>query len=254
MAGDIDQQLNKALSDAHALEKQAKRMLEAAKLVTKDSEVAAIFSAHLIQTEEHARYISERLEARGKSPSKLKDAAAQASAFGLGGLVAAAPNTPIRLASVAFAFENLEVAHYRILRRLAERAGDRDTLAVAERILEQEEAAAELVAGTFDRALENALGEEPSSPLPAVAPIGKPSERQVDPKEGHPGPQQAHETEPDQPIAQPPHVETPAEGEHLASPEPGHPGAETQPVGGGVPDPEHPERIGATTPGKDTTP
>ena len=250
--GKMDDQLNKALSDAHAIEKQATRLLQQAKMVTSDSEVASIFSAHLLQTEEHERYVSERLQARGKTPSKFKDAAAQVSAFGLGSLVAAMPDTPIRLASVAFAFENLEVAHYRILRRLAERAGDRETVAVAERILEQEEAAAELVAGTFDRALENTLGEEASSPLPAVAPIGKPSDREVDPREGHPGPQQAHETDPDEPIAQPPHVETPAEGEHLRSPEPAHSAAEPRPVGGDIPDPSHPERIGATTPGKDT--
>jgi ferritin-like metal-binding protein YciE len=252
MATDIDSQLNKALADAHALEKQARRLLQAAKQVTKDSEVASIFSAHLLQTEEHERYVSERLQVRGKGPSKLKDIAAQAGAFGLGGLVAAAPDTPIRLASVAFAFENLEVAHYRILRSLAERAGDDETVEVAERILEQEEAAAELVAGTFDRALENTLGEETKSPLPAVAPIGKPSEREVDPKEGHPGPQQAHRTDPDKPIGQPPHIDTPSEGEHLESPEPGHPAGQTEPIEGGVPDPEHPERIGATTPGKDT--
>jgi ferritin-like metal-binding protein YciE len=251
MASDIDSQLNKTLADAHALEKQATRLLQAAKQVTKDSEVASIFRAHLLQTEEHERYVSERLSARGRSPSKLKDIAAQAGAFGMGGLVAAAPATPVRLASVAFAFENLEIAHYRILRRLAERAGDRETAEVAERILEQEEAAAELVAGTFDRALENTLGEEAKSPLPAVAPIGKPSERAVDPREGHPGPQQAHESDPDQPIDQPPHVDSPAEGEHLESPEPAHPAGEAEPVGGGVPDPEHPERVGATTPDKD---
>jgi ferritin-like metal-binding protein YciE len=249
---DVEKQLAKALEDAHAIEKQSTRLLQAGRRVIGDSEIAAIFSAHLMQTEEHERYVAERLDARGASPSKLKDAAAQAGAFGLGGLIAAAPATPIRLVSAAFAFENLEIAHYRLVRRLAERAGDRETMAVAERILEQEEAAAELVAGSLDRALERALREEPSSPVPAVTPIGKPSERDVDPRAGRPGPQQAHETEPDKPIAQPPHVQTPAEGEHLTSPEPGHPAGETKPIGG-VPEPTHPERIGATTPGKDAS-
>jgi hypothetical protein len=46
---------------------------------------------------------------------------------------------------------------------------------VAERILEEE--AAELVAGTFDRALEIALGEPGRSPLTPVTPLGKPSDR-----------------------------------------------------------------------------
>jgi hypothetical protein len=78
-----------------------------------------------------------------------------------------------------------------MLRSLAERAGDRETTAVAERILEQEEAAAELVAGTFDRALEHTVGEDPVSPLPGVTPIGTlPSERTPE-DVGDPGPQGA---------------------------------------------------------------
>ncbi|HEX2397944.1 MAG TPA: DUF892 family protein, partial [Solirubrobacteraceae bacterium] len=69
------------------------------------------------------------------------------------------------------------VASYRLLRRLAERAGDAETVSVTERILEQEEAMAELVAGTFDRELETALGEPGRSPLTPVTPLGKPSGR-----------------------------------------------------------------------------
>src|SRR5207249_11342188 len=141
------------------------------------------------------------------------DMARQAAALGAGALVGAMPDTPMRLAVTAFAFENLEVATYRVLQRLARRAGDADTLAMAERILEQEEAAAELVAGTFDRALEITLGEPASSPLTPVTPIGKPSERAPVPGVQHPGPQQAHEKPPDEPIDQPPHVDTPTEGE-----------------------------------------
>jgi len=83
----------------------------------------------------------------------------------------------VTLSAAAFAFENLEIASYRFLRRLAERVGDTDTVAVVDRILEQEEAAAELVAGTFDRALEAALGEPAESAVTPVTPIGKPSDR-----------------------------------------------------------------------------
>jgi hypothetical protein len=42
-----------------------------------------------------------------------------------------------------------------------------------EKILEQEEAAAELVAGTFDRSLEMPMGETPRSPVPSLTPLGK---------------------------------------------------------------------------------
>jgi ferritin-like metal-binding protein YciE len=83
----------------------------------------------------------------------------------------------VKLATTAFAFENFEVASYRILRHVAERAEDQETVSVVDRILEQEEAAAELVAGTLDRALEVALGDPAESPLIPVTPLGKPSER-----------------------------------------------------------------------------
>ena len=62
----------------------------------------------------------------------------QASAIGLGALTQVAPDAPVRLAMTAFAFEHLEIATYRMLARLAQRAGDAETVAVAERILEQE--------------------------------------------------------------------------------------------------------------------
>jgi subtilisin family serine protease len=61
------------------------------------------------------------------------------------------PDTPIRLAETAFALESHEAAAYRMLRGLAERAGDERTALVADRILEQVEEAAALVADSFDR-------------------------------------------------------------------------------------------------------
>ncbi len=58
-----------------------------------------------------------------------------------------------------------------------------------------------------------------------------------------------------QPVDQPPHVDSPTEGEHLSSPEPGHPVDETAPAGGVPPRAhEHPEDIGETTPDKQSSP
>ena len=231
MASNAREELVKGLTEAHALEAQATTLLEQGSSVVGDEEIAAIYRAHLMQTKEHQRYVGERLEALGSSPSKLKDTAMKAGALGIGVIAAASPKTPMRLATVAFAFENLEIATYRLLRELAQRADDQDTVAVIDRILEQEEAAAELVAGTFDRSLELTLGEEATSPVPAVTPIEKPSEREPVGGPEHPGPQQAHQTSPDEPIAQPPHVQSPSEGEHLSEPEPGHPVGTTKPAG-----------------------
>jgi ferritin-like metal-binding protein YciE len=230
MPSNDQRELVKGLTEAHALEKQASVLLERASSpkVAGDSELASVYSAHLLQTKEHARFVAERLEALGSSASRVKDAAMAAGALGIGAVLQATPKTPMRLAQVAYAFENLEIATYRFLHRLATRSGDAETASIVERILEQEEAAAELVAGTFDRALERTLGEEAKSPLISVTPIGKPSERS--PGDGdtpHPGPQIAHETGSDEPVAQPPHVQTPSEGEHMSSPPPGQPVSDT---------------------------
>ncbi|MDQ6841450.1 MAG: hypothetical protein M3025_03365 [Actinomycetota bacterium] len=73
------------------------------------------------------------------------------------------------------------------------------------------------------------------------------TEQPQSPQEGQPSP--------DQPVDQPPHVDDPAEGEHLSFPEPGYPTEETQPPDG-LPDRphEHPEEIGETTPDKQSSP
>ena len=250
MSGNAQEQLVKQLTEAHAMEKQASQLLDKGATMIGDEEIGRIFRAHLLQTEEHAKYVAERLDAHGESPSKLKDAAMQASALGIGLAAGAMPDTPLRLATVAYAFENFEIATYNLIRRLAERAGDFDTVAVVDRILEQEEAAAELVRGCFERVLELTLGEPARSPIPGVTPLGKPSEREPQPYESG-GPQDHKDKGADASLGQPEHVDSPVEGEHLDSPEPGHPAGETTPYGETVPEPEHPQPIGSTTPDKD---
>ena len=60
---------------------------------------------------------------------------------------------------------------------------------------------------------------------------------------------------PSEPADQPPAVESPTEGEHLSSPDPGHPTDETEPHGGLQDNPhEHPEDIGDTEPDKQSSP
>ena len=199
MSEGIHRTLIKQLSDAHAMEEQAIQLLDKASSIIGDEELARIFRAHRLQTEEHARYIRERLEALGETPSRVKDVAMQAGALGIGIAAAAAPDTPARLATVAFSFEHFEIATYNIIRRLAERDEDGDTVAVADRILEQEEAAAELIAGSLDRVLELTLGEPARSPLPSVTPIGKPSERDPEPYQ-HGGPQDYKDEPADAPV------------------------------------------------------
>jgi ferritin-like metal-binding protein YciE len=67
------------------------------------------------------------------------------------------PDTPGKLAAFAYAFEHLEIGGYEQLTRVALRADDGQTAALAERILAQERAAADTVSATFDQVAEASL-------------------------------------------------------------------------------------------------
>ena len=110
-----------------------------------------MLAAHLRETEGHEWLIRERLEARGATPSKAKDAALRIGGIGVGGFFGGQPDTAQKLASFAFAFEHLEIAAYELLRRVAERAADAETAAAAERILAEEQSAAAKLAATWRR-------------------------------------------------------------------------------------------------------
>ena len=56
-----------------------------------------------------------------------------------------------------YAFEHLEIGAYEQLTRVARRAGDGETALVADQILPDERAAAEMLYGTFDAALDASL-------------------------------------------------------------------------------------------------
>jgi ferritin-like metal-binding protein YciE len=147
----------KYLTDAHAIEAQAIGLLQRAPGIAGDDELASLYREHLDQTHDQQRRVSERLDALGGSPSRVKDAAMRLGALNWGGFFAAQPDTPSKLAGFAFAFEHLEIAGYELLRRVAERAGDGDTALLASGIAAEERATAERIEAGFDRADEAAL-------------------------------------------------------------------------------------------------
>jgi ferritin-like metal-binding protein YciE len=154
---DLGEQLNSYLSDAHAIEAQAIQLLSKGPDIVGQGELANAMEEHLEETREHQRLIEQRLEARGESPSKLKDAALRLGALNWGGFFGAQPDTPAKLAGFAYAFEHLEIGAYELLRRVAQRAGDTETVAAAERILPEEREAARKLHSLFDAAVDAAL-------------------------------------------------------------------------------------------------
>jgi ferritin-like metal-binding protein YciE len=153
-AQDLPKEVVKYLRDAHSLEAQAAQML---RTDPGFDALAEVFREHLDETVEHQRLVDERLAALGAHPSRVQATAMRMSALNLAGFFKAQPNTPIKLAGFAYAFEALEVGAYELLSRVAQRAGDTDTAELAERILSDERRAAERVAATWDAAVEAEL-------------------------------------------------------------------------------------------------
>jgi ferritin-like metal-binding protein YciE len=154
-----DQQLNRYLADAHAIERQASQLLQKGPKLAGAAELAAAFKDHLEETEAHSKLIEQRLKARDSSPSMLKDAALRLGGLNLGMFFKAQVDTPAKLAGFAYAFEHLEIAAYELLKRVAARAGDEETISAAEKILLQERNAAGRVHSLFDYALDASLHE-----------------------------------------------------------------------------------------------
>jgi ferritin-like metal-binding protein YciE len=154
---DLDRQLTKYLADAHAIEMQATRLLEKARKVAGEQALANLYGEHLAETRGHAERVERRLAERGASPSLLKDTAMKLGALNWGAFFAAQPDTPGKLAVFAYAFEHLEIAAYEELKRVAERAGDGETVAMAQAILAEERAAAKKIEAAFDLAAKAAL-------------------------------------------------------------------------------------------------
>jgi ferritin-like metal-binding protein YciE len=146
---DLGKLLRGYLADAHAIEEQSAALLERAPGLVDDPQLAAVFSDHLAQTRDHGELVQERLSAVGGDSSGLKDAAMRLGALNWGAFFQGHPDTPGKLAAFGFAFEHLEIGGYEQLRRVAERAADAETAALAGRILMDEREAAARLASSF---------------------------------------------------------------------------------------------------------
>ena len=118
MAADtLQDEIIRYLTDLHSTEEHGVTQLRSGVGMVQDEQLAQVLREHLGETEEHERLIQARLEALDASPSKLKDMAQTGAA------------------SVA-----------------AQRAGDRETAAMAELILQQEQAAAQKLDALLEQA------------------------------------------------------------------------------------------------------
>lgn len=157
-AEDLNSELVSYLRNIRALEAQSIQLLKAGRRLVGCDSLTGAFRTHLDQTREHHRLVERRIGAHNARPSLLQEGALSFGAMNMGAFFGVQPDTAIKLAGFTFAFEHLEIAAYELLRRVALRAGDSQSAALAERILPEEHNAAGRIAASWDEAVEAAIG------------------------------------------------------------------------------------------------
>ena len=156
----LHEQLVKHIDEAIAMEENVKRMLDATILTTDDPSIVELLEQHKLDTQQQSQRLRRRLEAHGASPSLVREATA------IFGAVAKLPLDFVRgekagrNARDTYAAEHLEIASYQLLERVAMRAGDEETAAVARQNRAEEEAMARALDEHWDTFAELSLREE----------------------------------------------------------------------------------------------
>jgi ferritin-like metal-binding protein YciE len=146
----IDEELNQWLRNAHAMEEQAEKMLEAqSSRIENYPELAAGIDRHLTETRHQKERLEQCLSRRGTSASGMKDVAAKFTGImqGVGGSMASDEVVKGAMASYTFEHFEIEISAYRTLIAAAELAGDGETARVCTEICREEEAMASQLAG-----------------------------------------------------------------------------------------------------------
>ena len=156
---DLNEQLNKHIDEAYAMEQNVLRMLDGMIETTEDDEVVAALRDHKLETEQHAARLERRLSERGASPSMVKEAGGVMGALMKSVVDMVRQEKAGRNARDGYATEHLEIASYQLLERVAKKAGDKRTAAVARQNREEEEAMARSIAAKWSKVVDLSLKE-----------------------------------------------------------------------------------------------
>jgi ferritin-like metal-binding protein YciE len=156
----IEDQLVEYIDDAYAMEQNVLRMLDSMIGTTKDAQMKRSLERHRKQTEQQAERLEECLREHGSSPSKTKEAGGIMAALMKGVIDVARDDNPGRNARDGYATEHMEIASYQLLERVAKKAGDKKTAAVARQNREEEEAMARSIASKWNKITDLTLKEE----------------------------------------------------------------------------------------------
>ena len=156
---DMRDQLVKHIDEALAMEQNVLRMLDSMAANTEDESFKKEIRLHKIETEGQIDRLQARLDAHGASPSMVREAGGIAQALMKSVVDAVRSEKTARNARDGYATEHLEIASYQLLERVATRAGDEQTAAVARENRAEEEAMARRFEEHWDRFADLALLE-----------------------------------------------------------------------------------------------
>ena len=156
----IEDKLVEYIDEAYAMEQNVLRMLDSMIGTTEDPQMKRALERHRKQTEQQAERLEECLSEHGKSPSKVKAAGGMMGALVKSVVDAARDDSPGRNARDGFATEHMEIASYQMLERVARKAKDKKTAAVARQNREEEEAMARSINAKWNKIVDLSLKEE----------------------------------------------------------------------------------------------
>jgi ferritin-like metal-binding protein YciE len=155
----IEEKLVEYIDDAYAMEQNVLRMLDSMIGTTDDPQMKRSLERHRKQTEQQAERLEECLREHGASPSAIKEAGGVIGAMMKSVVDVARGDKVGRNARDGFATEHMEIASYQLLERVARKAGDRKTVAVARQNREEEEAMARSIASKWNKIADLSLKE-----------------------------------------------------------------------------------------------
>jgi ferritin-like metal-binding protein YciE len=156
----LNDQLVKHIDEAYAMEQNVLRMLDGMISTTDDPEILDALEHHKMETQGHIDRMKARLDAHDAQPSGVKQMTGMLQALAKMPLDMVRSEKAGRNARDGFATEHMEIASYELLRRIAERAGDEDTVAAATEIIGEEKAMADVISDNWDKFAELSLKEE----------------------------------------------------------------------------------------------
>ncbi|TMR00628.1 DUF892 family protein [Actinomadura soli] len=167
----IDRQLAGYLKDAHALQQHVQAALsEMLTTAANEPEMCRPLGRYAERSRAHTRAIEARLKAHGSAPSIVRDAGMLFAAVVEGGLGRSRRDPAGKHMRDAYVAAHLQIAAGEMLRRVAERAGDRETAQVAAAMCDDAYAMSRELSDRWDLAVDMSLRQHGVKDVPPPPP------------------------------------------------------------------------------------